>query len=213
MSLYRTDGTWEIVMAKRRKRKKNNEGIKRAVILIILAGIVVGGFAMLALRNKPDRATPTVLSPVEEVLARNLENNYPSTPKEVLKYYSEITRCFYSEIYSDEQLSQMAVKSRELLDDELRAQQSDDDYLNMLKADVDIFRSNDRVISSYSVSSATDIDYYDYEGDEWSKGMCVFTVREGTKMVATQEEFLLRRDDTGHWKIFGWRIYDEDNYK
>ena len=59
MSLYRTDGSWEIVMAKRRKRKKNNEGIKRAVILIILAGIVVGGFAMLALRNKPDRATPT----------------------------------------------------------------------------------------------------------------------------------------------------------
>ena len=198
-------------MAKR--RKKNKDGVKRIVILLILAAIVVGGFAMLALRNKPDTATPTMLTPVEEVLARDLNTNYPSTPKEVLKYYSEITRCFYSENYTDEQLSEMAVKSRELLDDDLRAQQSDDEYLNTLKADIDIFRSNSRSISSYSVSSATDINYYDYEGDEWAKAMCVFTVREGTRMVATQEEFLLRRADNGHWKIFGWRIYDEDNYK
>ena len=55
-------------MAKR--RKKNKDGVKRIVILLILAAIVVGGFAMLALRNKPDTATPTMLTPVEEVLAR-----------------------------------------------------------------------------------------------------------------------------------------------
>lgn len=200
-------------MAKRRKRKKNNDGIKRAVILLILAGIVVGGFALLALRNKPDVATPVALTPVEEALARDLNNNYPSTPKEVLKYYSEITKCFYSASYTEEELAQLASKSRELLDDELRAQQTDDDYLNMLKADVDIFKSNNRSISSYSVSSATDFDYYQYEGAEWSKGMCVFTIRDGTRMVATQEEFLLRRNTEGHWKIFGWRIYDEKNYE
>lgn len=198
-------------MAKR--RKKNKDGIKRVVILLILAAIVVGGFALLALRNKPDVATPATLTAVEEVLSRDLVTNYPSTPKEVLKYYSEITRCFYSESYTEEQLAQLAAKSRELLDDELKAQQNDIEYLNMLKADIDIFRSNNRSISSYSVSSATDIEYYEFEGDNWAKGMCVFTVRDGTRMVATQEEFLLRRSPEGHWKIFGWRIYDEDNYK
>ncbi len=191
--------------------KSNNGSVKRIVILFLLAAVVVGGFAMVALRNKPSEATPEMLSPVEDVLARNLDNNYPGTPKEVLKYYSEITRCFYSESYTPEQLSQLAAKSRELLDDDLRAQQDDDQYLNDLKTSIDIFKSNDRNISSYSVSSAADISYYRYEDADWAKAMCVFTIREGTKMVATQEEFLLRKDQQGHWKIFGWRIYDDKN--
>jgi hypothetical protein len=196
-----------------RKKKKNGEGAKRIIILLVLAAIVVGGFAMLALRNKPSHATPSTLTPVEEVLARNLDNNYPATPKELLKYYSEITRCFYSENYTEEQLQQLALQSRALLDEELIAQQTDDDYYKMLKADIDIFKSHDRSISSYSVSSAADIDYYKYEGLDWAKALCVFTVREGTSLVATQEEFLLRKDVSGHWKIFGWRIYDEKNYE
>ena len=188
--------------------KSSNGSAKRIVILFLLAAIVVGGFAMVALRNKPSEATPAMLSAVEEVLSRNLENNYPGTPKEVLKYYSEITRCFYSETYTPEELGELAEKSRALLDDELRAQQDDTQYLNDLKTSIDIFKSNDRNISSYSVSSAADIDYYRYEDADWAKAMCVFTIREGTKMVATQEEFLLRKDRAGHWKIFGWRIYD-----
>ena len=67
--------------------RRSDGGIKRIVIMLILAAIVVGGFAILAFRNKPDTATPVTLTPVEEVLARNLDNNYPATPKEVLKYY------------------------------------------------------------------------------------------------------------------------------
>ncbi len=193
--------------------KRGNDSVKRIVILFILAAIVVGGFAMIAFRNKPDVATPTMLTAVDEALSRNLENNYPATPKEVLKYYSELTRCFYSESYTEDQLKQMAEQSRRLLDDELKAQQTDEDYLNDLKTAIAVFQGQNRTISSYSVSSATDIDYYRFEDADWAKGLCLFTVREGTRMVSTQEEFLLRKDTEGHWKIFGWRIYDEDNDK
>ena len=43
------------------------------------------------------------LTAVQEVLSRNLETNYPQTPKEVIKYYSEITQCFYNEEYTEEE--------------------------------------------------------------------------------------------------------------
>ena len=189
--------------------KRRNDEVKRIIILFILAAVVVGGFAMIAFRNKPDVATPTTITAVQEVLSRSLDSNYPSTPKEVLKYYSEITRCFYSESYSEEELVQLAGKSRELLDDELRAQQSDEEYINDLKTAIALFQGQNRNISSYSISSATDIDYYRYENADWAKAICLFTVREGTRMIATQEEFLLRKDTDGHWKIFGWRLYDD----
>lgn len=183
---------------------------KRVIILFMLAMIVVGGFAMLVNRNKSTDVTPTQITEVEDALARNLNTNYPETPKELLKYYSQITKCFYSMDYTEEQLDELAVKSRELLDEDLKAQQTDEEYLRDLKTSIDIFKSLDRTISSYSVSSAADIEYNKYEGADWAKAYCVFTVRDGKKMVATQEEFLLRKSTDGHWKIFGWRIV-EDN--
>ena len=182
---------------------------KRFIILMVLAMIVVGGFAMLLNRNKAKDVTTTEVSAVDNVLSRNLDTNYPTTPKEVLKYYNEITRCFYSEEYSDDQLSKLATKSRRLLDDELKAQQSDEEYLRDLKTAIDVFKSENRTISSYSVSSAADVDYSKHDGRDWAKLNAVFTVRTGSKMTVTVEEFLLRKSDDGHWKILGWRVVDD----
>ena len=188
----------------------SNGSAKRIIILFMLAMIVVGGFAMLVNRNKSTDVTPTQITEVEDALARNLNTNYPETPKELLKYYSQITKCFYSMDYTEEQLDELAVKSRELLDEDLKAQQTDEEYLRDLKTSIDIFKSLDRTISSYSVSSAADIEYNKYEGSDWAKAYCIFTVRDGKKMVVTQEEFLLRKSMDGHWKIFGWRIVEDD---
>ena len=48
-------------------------------------------------------------SAVDIALERNLTTNYPSTPKEVVKYFGEITQCYYNETFeSDEQLEALA---------------------------------------------------------------------------------------------------------
>lgn len=192
---------------------KSKGSAVKVIVLIMLAMVVVGGFAILANRTKADDSAPVQLSNVENVLTRNLDTNYPATPKEVLKYYSEITKCFYTEECTAEQLDQLATKSRELLDEQLVGQQTDEEYINDLKTSIEIFKSENRVISSYSVSSAADIDYYRLEGREWAKGNCIFTVRDGKKMVFTEEEFLLRKSEDDHWKIFGWRVVPEDENK
>ena len=175
-------------------KKKKSSGAKAIVSVLLLAIVIVSSFVMLSRRTKTAvESSAKVLTPVEEVLARNLDTNYPVTPKELLKYYSEITRCFYSEEYTEEQLERMAKVSRQLLDDELYLQQTDDDYLNDLKVDIDIFHSNGNVISSYTVSSAADVGYYKYEGRDWAKLNCTYSVRGGGKFTITDEEFLMRK--------------------
>lgn len=187
--------------------KKN---MKNNIVLIIIALIIVACFAYLSNRPKSAEEKPAVLTAVQSVLARDMSTNYPPTPKEVLKYYSEITRCFYGETYTDEELLKLAEKSRELFDEELVANQTDEEYFQSLRSTIDSYKQEKRSISSYSVSSSANVEYYNYEGAQWAMLNCIYSMKTGKTIVPSQEEFLLRKDAEGRWKIFGWKLVENE---
>ena len=147
------------------------------------------------------------MTPVQEVLSRNLETNYPPTPREVVRYFSEISQCFYNEDYSEEQLYQMAMKIREIYDDELVANQTEEDYLIQLKADIAEYKEKNRTIAGFSMSSTMDVEIYEMEGYEWAKLHCIYNIKESV-LINSDMLFLLRRDADGHYKIFGWQLQE-----
>lgn len=188
-----------------------NKNVKNFIVLLTVALVIVACFAYLSNRTKSAEEGSQTLTAVQEVLTRDLSTNYPPTPKEVLKYYSEITRCFYSEEYSDEELAELADQALKLLDDELKANQSETDYMEKLKSDIASYKEEGRTISSYSVASSANVKYYDYEGSQWAMLNCVYSLKEKGTISPTKEEFLLRKDESGRWKIFGWRIIEDED--
>lgn len=190
--------------------RKNSS--RTIISVAIMAIAVLGAFALLSNRSEKTSEIEKIdkVTPVQEVLLKNLDNDYPSSPKEVVKFYSEISRCFYGEDYSEDEFVALAQKSRELFDAELVANQTDEQYLVALRSDVDSYKSNKKSISSYSVSSSTDVDYYDYLGDKWAQLYCIYSIRVSTSITPVKEKYLLRRDDDGHWKIFGWVLVEDE---
>ena len=194
-------------------RKKSNP-IKIIIVFVIFMVFCVGVFFYLSNRTDENVSTEnskTTVTAVDEVLARNLDMNYPPSPKEVVKYYSEITRCFYGEKYTEDQLVEMADKSRVLFDDELYNNQTDAQYLQALKNEIVTYKEEDRVISSFSVSSSIDVDEYVYEGREYAQLYCIYSIRTGTSISPIQERYILRKDSVGHWKILGFKKVDDMN--
>lgn len=189
--------------------KKTN--LKNFIILGVLALLIVGAFVLVANRGSEKQETPIKMTAVEEVISRNLEKDYPATPKEVVKMYSEITRCFYAEEYTEDELIKMAEQSRKLFDEELRANQTDEQYLMNLNSVILNYKEQKRIISSFSVSSASDVDYYDFKGDKWARLMAVYTIKTDHVFDSSKEEYLLRKDASGHWRIFGWRVMNEED--
>ena len=180
------------------------------IVFVILAIAVVGLFFYVSNHNRVvAEGKMKTMTPVQEILSRNLDTNYPPTPKEVLKLYSEITRCYYSEEYTDEELTKLALFSRRLFDDELVANQTDEQYLAALKMDIATWKKDNKVISSYSVSSSTDVQEYSYAGFEWAQLYCIYSIRMGTNVAPVQEHFIMRKDSKGHWKILGWELVDQ----
>ncbi len=184
------------------------------VVFTMLAVFVVGLFFYISNKSKViSEGRVQTMTAVQEILARNLDTNYPPTPKEVLKFYSEITRCFYGEEYTEEELERLASFSRKLFDDELVANQTDEQYLSALKMDIESWKKDKKVISSYSVSSSTDVQEYSYGGYEWAQLYCTYSIRMGTNVAPIQEHFIMRKDSKGHWKILGWELVtpEDDN--
>lgn len=173
--------------------------------LILAIGCVLLAYYLLNLKVEKSKPEDYVkLTEVQEVLARNLETNYPQTPKEVIKYYSEITKCFYNEEYTEEELYDLAMKAMGLYDHDLAANKTEEEYLVDLKSEIQAFKNNGYSVSSYSTSSSTDVYYFEEDGYQFARLYCTYNVRMGTVTQPIEEIFLLRMDLEGHWKIYGW---------
>jgi len=185
------------------------KGLKGVIIFLVLAVLVVSYFFYL--NNKtPSKEEETVkITAVQDVMSRNLNTNYPSTPKEVIKYFAEITKCFYNETMTDEELMSLADRMMFIYDDELTANKDYISYITDLKSDISIYKENGYRISSYSPSPSTDVEFFTQDGYEWARTWCMFNVKSSTDLKSIQNVFILRKDEKGHWRIYGWEEVDE----
>ena len=104
-------------------KKGSGSGIKILIIGIILAALVFGYYFYLTnRRNKEVSENKVELTAVQNVLLRNLDKNYPPTPKEVMKVYGEIAMCIHGQSYTDEEFEQLASQIQKIYDEELIAE-------------------------------------------------------------------------------------------
>ncbi len=185
---------------------KKSGGIKIVIIGVILAVLVVGYYFYLSNRNEKAQEEVVESTRVQAVLMRDLDKNYPPSPKEVIKYFNEVTQCFYNEKYSEEELNQLAVKIQGVYDAELIANKPQDEYLKDLKQDIEEMKANDRSFSSCQLPASTDVEEFVEDGSECARLYCIYNIRQGTGMLQSQVVFILRRDEDKHWKILGWDI-------
>lgn len=189
------------------KRFSGNKGV---IIFTVLAILIAGYFYYLSNRNvpQPEEAVPEieVMTPVQQVLVRDLDTNYPPTPREVVKYYSEISQCFYNEELTEDDIYALGMKARELYDEELVANQTEADYIDSLKYDIQDFKSKKRTIASYEPSSSLDVETFSEDGFEWARLYCNYGVKQGEILYNSNTIFILRKDENDHYKIYGWKL-------
>ncbi len=187
------------------KTKKGKFTTQSIIVLMILILGVVGYYCYLVNRSNrsADEKAPTA---VENVLLRDLDNNYPPTPKEVIRFYNDIIKCFYNEKCSQEELEALALKARGLYDQELLDHNEWDTYLFNLEAEIQDFRNNNRKISNISLASSMDVEEFTQDGYKFARIRCGYNILQGRESSSSLQVYLLRKDEDGHWKIYGWDL-------
>lgn len=187
---------------------------KTILLFVIVIACGLGYFYYLA--NKTDSTDATDKAVEDDELAalmtRNIEANYPQTPKEVVKLYARITKKYYESGLTDEQIEKLGSQARILFDDELRDTQTDSEFYKALKEDISNFAASKTYISDYAIESATKTKYQTLNDKQYASINLVYYVRQNGKMVYSYTKYVLRKDDSGQWHILFWELIDADEF-
>lgn len=179
---------------------------KNVIILCILAASVIGYYFYLSNKtaNDPtDKAAKT--TEVEDAIAKDV-TTVTNTPREAVKFYSVVLQCLYNESPSEEEITALGNKALELLDEELINNNPEEKFLENLKAEIGEYSKSKRIVMGYAIESSEEVKYYTEEEKEYAIVNASYTLRETETFTKTNEEYILRKDEEGYWKILGWRV-------
>ena len=187
------------------------KALRIGIAVICMASLVVGYYAYLSHRNdkvKPEENVET--TEVQAIINKKFTTDYPATPRAVVKWYNRIITAFYAEEFDQGQLEKMADQARFLMDDELLKYNPRDTYMASLSMEIEDFHNRSRTIVSSTVSDSKEVQYKTVNGYECAFVSVYYFIREGSSYTRTYEDFCLRKDAKGHWKILTWRLSTED---
>lgn len=188
------------------------KALRIGVAVIIMVALVLGYYKYLSQRNvDTSQAKEGTLSEVQAIIDKDFVNEFPSTPRATVKWYNRIITALYAEEYSDDEFVKMADQLRSLLDEELLNYNPRDQYLMSLLADVTDYKNRKKVIISSSVCDTDEVTYATVNGDEVAYVNAYYFTREGSSYARTYQDYCLRKDASGHWRILTFRLSTEDH--
>lgn len=194
-----------------RRKASTGGGIgKYIVMMIFAAALILGVFLMISRPfGKKSDEDNMVLNKVQRITTDNLEMYYPENERKVVSKYYEIMEVMYEESYSDEELTKMIDQLSILYDDELLMNQMD--LISQMKDDVDQKKKDGYSIVAYNVpSDSDDVTFFNKDGRSCAGMEVSVNIRNGTHTEFNKYTFILRKDDTGKWKILGWQLEDKN---
>ena len=180
------------------------KNLKYVIIGLACICLICVGFYFFSQDNK---TTDKDLTEVEKVIVKDLEGNYPKTPREVVKFYNKIMLCYYGEEITDAQLEDLVDQMMFLLDDDLLLVNPRDEYLESVISDIELFKSQNKKVVSADVCDSNDVKYIDdvKEGtstvDKLAYVGATYFVKTDADFAYSYQQFVLRQDDDGRWKI------------
>lgn len=178
--------------------------INYVIIGIICICVICAGFFFFSEKNK---TTERDLTEVEKLMVKDLDEDYPKTPREVIKFYNRIVSCFYGKEITDEQLNKLVDQMCGIMDEDLLTLNPRDEYYESVKTDIALYETQKKKVVSTDVCDSNEVKYYDdvKEGtsvtDKLAYVNASYFINTDGQFAYSYQQFVLRQDADGKWKI------------
>lgn len=180
--------------------------------IVSISVVLVLACAIVALYMYIDRSGKEAKEPVntmaEQILAKNLDTNYPPTPYSVAELYCGIVECIYSTDTTEAQLEALVRMERELFDEEFAAINPYDSLLAATKADLETAKEKKLVFTGYVLDKASNVSKWKKDGDEYASIMFQLMSKSDAGSGGSYRNLIMRKDAEGRYKILGWETAD-----
>ncbi len=187
---------------------KKKGGIVGLIIGVIIIVVV---FAVIAYRSPKQVDQATEVTELEELSKKNIDANYPATPREVVKLYNRYLLVLYGEqgyTISKDDLKQLGSKMRILYDEELLGINPESTYYTALESEVYADQASGKVMLQTNVADSAEVEYLTIDGKKCATlAASYFTKKNNKDFTKTYQQYLLRKDPNGKWKILGFQQF------
>lgn len=187
------------------------EKIKKPLIITLLAALAVSYYIYLSNRDTDkNNGKEKETSVATAVLQRDMDKNYPGSPRAVVTYFADIQKLIYKNDFDDDELTGLAQHMLATYDDELLEKNPYELFIENLKTEISTYKSEKQYISQYIVEDGYGIELTDFKGDEYAEVDVKYYVRNDTQKqtIAIYEKYTLRKDSKAQWKILYWELAD-----
>ena len=190
------------------------KGTKTFTLIIFFAALIALG-SYFYVTNKADNSQKVTTTSEKDILLNyDMAGNYPKTVREAVKMHCRYLKYIYNEglakDFTEDDLFVMNQKMRQLYDDELLEINQADQQLKALNKEMEVYKAKKQKIVSYTLAEASQIEYNTDNGKEYAKMRVTIAMRIDGSSFSADEEYILRKDAEGKWKILGWQAIQQD---
>lgn len=177
-------------------------------VVLVLACIIVALYWYID-RSGGREETSAANSVAEQILAKNLEKNYPPTPYAVTELYCGIIESMYDSKTSEAQLEGLVKLQLQLFDDELAAINPYEQYLEAVRQELAAAAEKELVFTGYVLDKATNVQKWENEKGTYASLQFQLLLRSREGSGSSYRNLIMRRDGSGRYKIVGWQTAED----
>lgn len=182
---------------------------KSVIIVVVMVALIGGYYYYLSHRDTKTADDDVNITQLDEVILKQLDNAYPPTPREVIKFYNRIIECAYSDQYDDAQFNQLVDQARKLMDAELLEANPLDNYKGQLQAEIASYKKSKKKIIKTGVCAADEVIFREIDKKKCAYVEATYFLKEGGgDFSRTYQRYLLRKDQDDNWKILAFYLTD-----
>lgn len=189
-------------------KKMGNTKFITIVLVVMVLGL--GYYTYLNNSKKNGNRELASQSEAEKLINYDFANNYPKTVREAVKLHCRYLKEVYNGGFEEQDLYTVNNQIRQLFDDELLELNSSEGQLQSLKNEMALFKENKQKFVSYSLAEPSQIEYNTEDNIEYAKIGVTLVLKVGASSMSADEEYILRKDKEGKWKILGWQAVKND---
>ncbi len=186
-------------------QKAKNRTAVTIISMMVLALAILSFYFYWSYRTKPLEETAVEnMTDIQKLLNKDLVQNYPETPREVTKLFGNMMKNLYNN-NPDDEVEALALKIRDLYDEEFLNANPEEAYLKNLYSDIASWKEANRRIANYNLVKEDMDEEQELNGVKYAVIYLSFTIQENGKFTETWK-IMLRQDTQKKWKILGWQV-------
>lgn len=180
---------------------------KWLTMLVAVSVVIVLTFVSIQkkqTKEELEKEEKASISKIENVIMRDMEDEYPASVREVVKYYYKVLQCMYNGEATDKEIIKLIDQERAMYDKDLLKKNEYSDFVRGRKKEIKSYERKKIKLLKFVIEDNDEVRYWQNNKSEMASIKAHIFMSGKKKYKDIYQEYVLRKDKNGKWKILSW---------